>query len=332
MRKPCRKKCQIRIYLESGRPGGNRTPNLRFWRPPLCQLSYWPVIAVEPAMIPAQQFKINYYLSDGLGNHAGTNGTATFANREAQTVFHGDRSDQGDNQFHVVARHNHFHAFGQLAGTGYVSSTEVELRTVAFEERSVTTAFILAQHVHFSFELGVRLDGARLGQNLTTLYVFTLGTAQQYTDVLTGTTFVQQLAEHLDTSTGGLDGVLDTNDFHFFLDLDDTALNTTSHNSTATGNGEYVFDRHQERLVDGTLRLGDVGIQSLDQGLDRSGTHAVVVLTVQGHQGGTDDDRSVVTGEVVSAQQIAHFHLNQFQQLFIVNHVGLVQEHDDVGN
>src|SRR5690606_2174228 len=145
-------------------------------------------------------------------------------------------------------------------------------------------------------------------------------------------TFVQQLAEHLDTSTGGLDGVLDTNDFHFFLDLDDTALNTTSHNSTATGNGEYVFDRHQERLVDGTLRLGDVGIQSLDQGLDRSGTHAVVVLTVQGHQGGTDDDRSVVTGEVVSAQQIAHFHLNQFQQLFIVNHVGLVQEHDNVGN
>src|SRR6266849_17770 len=26
----------------SGRPGGNRTPNPRFWRPVLCQLSYWP--------------------------------------------------------------------------------------------------------------------------------------------------------------------------------------------------------------------------------------------------------------------------------------------------
>ena len=25
-----------------GRPGGNRTPNLRFWRPLLYQLSYWP--------------------------------------------------------------------------------------------------------------------------------------------------------------------------------------------------------------------------------------------------------------------------------------------------
>jgi hypothetical protein len=26
-----------------GRPGGPRTPNLRFWRPLLCQLSYWPI-------------------------------------------------------------------------------------------------------------------------------------------------------------------------------------------------------------------------------------------------------------------------------------------------
>src|SRR5262249_49074721 len=25
----------------SGTPGGTRTPNLRFWRPLLCQLSYW---------------------------------------------------------------------------------------------------------------------------------------------------------------------------------------------------------------------------------------------------------------------------------------------------
>ena len=31
-----------RRIFERGRPGGNRTPNLRFWRPPLCQLSYWP--------------------------------------------------------------------------------------------------------------------------------------------------------------------------------------------------------------------------------------------------------------------------------------------------
>src|SRR4051812_11106119 len=28
--------------FEPGRPGGNRPPSPRFWRPVLCQLSYWP--------------------------------------------------------------------------------------------------------------------------------------------------------------------------------------------------------------------------------------------------------------------------------------------------
>src|ERR1043166_542026 len=30
-----------------GRPRGTRTPNLRFWRPLLCQLSYWPASAAK---------------------------------------------------------------------------------------------------------------------------------------------------------------------------------------------------------------------------------------------------------------------------------------------
>jgi hypothetical protein len=68
---------------------------------------------------------------------------------------------------------------GSSHATGYVGSTEVELRTVALEERSVATALLFGQNVNLGLELGVRLDGARLGQNLATLNVFTLGTAQQ---------------------------------------------------------------------------------------------------------------------------------------------------------
>src|SRR5690606_1337489 len=30
-----------RLATLDGTPGGTRTPNLRFWRPLLCQLSYW---------------------------------------------------------------------------------------------------------------------------------------------------------------------------------------------------------------------------------------------------------------------------------------------------
>jgi hypothetical protein len=31
-------------HLNGGRGRGNRTPNLRFWRPTLCQLSYTPTL------------------------------------------------------------------------------------------------------------------------------------------------------------------------------------------------------------------------------------------------------------------------------------------------
>ncbi len=52
----------------------------------------------------------------------------------------------------------------------------------------------------------------------------------------------------------------------------------------------------------------------------------------QRFQRGTANDRGVVAREVVLRQQLTHFHLNQFQQLFVINHVAFVQEHDDVRN
>ena len=36
--------------------------------------------------------------------------------------------------------------------------------------------------------------------------------------------------------------------------------------------------------------------------------------------------------EVVGRQQVTNFHLDQLEQLGVINHVGLVQEHDDVRN
>src|SRR5690606_8714904 len=116
----------------------------------------------------------------------------------------------------------------------HVSGTEVELRTVAFEERSVTTAFFLRQNVDFCGELGVRPNRTWLGQNLTTLNVVTLGTTQQNAAVLASTTFVQQLAEHFNTGAGSLGGWTQTNDLDFFLDADDATLNTAGNNGTTT--------------------------------------------------------------------------------------------------
>src|SRR5690554_3142340 len=277
-------------------------------------------------------FFAHHQSGNDFGYNTCTDGAATFTNGETQTFFHRDRGNQGDVQLDVVAWHNHFDTLWQLTATGYVRDAEIELWTIALEESRMASTLLLGHNVHLTLKASLRLDGAGLGQNLATLNLFALGTTQQNTDVLTSTTFVQQLAEHFHTSTSGLGRVLDTNDLDFLTRLDDATLNTTGNNSSAASDGEYVFDRHQERLINGTLRLGNVGVQRLDQSLDCSGTQTIVILTVQCHQRRTSDDRSVITREIVSVQQIANFHFDQLKQLLIINHVRLVQEHNDVRN
>ena len=102
----------------------------------------------------------------------------------------------------VVARHAHFGAAEQVRRAGHVRRAEVELRTVAAEERRVTATFFFRQHVHFGFELRVRGDRTRLGQHLTALNVFTLHTTEQATDVVAGLALIERLVEHFDARAG----------------------------------------------------------------------------------------------------------------------------------
>src|SRR5574338_499005 len=168
-------------------------------------------------------------LLDDLGDDAGTDGAATFADREAQTFFHGDRGDQLHGDRHVVARHDHLGAFRQRDRTGHVRRTEVELRTVVVEERRVAAAFLLRQHVDLAGEVRVRRDRTRLAQNLAALDVFTLRATQQHADVVARLTLVKQLAEHFHAGAGRLHRRLDADDLDFLAYLDDTALDATGH-------------------------------------------------------------------------------------------------------
>ena len=47
--------------------------------------------------------------------------------------------------------------------------------------------------------------------------------------------------------------------------MQNTTLYTTGSNGTTTGNGEYVLDGHQERLISITLRIRDIRIYSIHQ-------------------------------------------------------------------
>ncbi|PHM39709.1 hypothetical protein Xmir_04418 [Xenorhabdus miraniensis] len=193
----------------------------------------------------------------------------------------------------------------------------------------MTATFIFAQDIHFRFELSVWVDRAWLRQNLTTLNVITLSTTQQNTHVLTRTAFVQQFAEHFNASTSRFSGFFDTNDFDFVTYFNDTALYTTGNYCTTAGDGEYVFDWQQEWLVNVTLWFWDVSIQCFSQFDD---FRFPLSFAFQRFQSRTTDDWCVVAWEIVLRQQLTYFHFNQFQQLFIINHVTFVQEHDDVWN
>src|SRR4029453_7745828 len=132
-----------------------------------------------------------------------------------------------------------------------VRRAEVKLWPVTAEKRRVATTFLFAQHVHLGFKLRVRRDRTRLCQHLTALNIFTLHTAEQATDVVTGLSLIERLVEHFDARAGRrLWCCFEADDIDRVADFHDAALNTTSRNRATTFDREHVFDRHQEWLVD----------------------------------------------------------------------------------
>src|SRR3954451_17003163 len=264
------------------------------------------------------------------GHHPGAHGAATLTDGEAQAVVHCDRLDQLDRHLDVVARHDHLRALGQVGHTGHVGGAEVELRPVAVEERRVTATLLLLQAVDLSGELRVRRDRARLAENLPALDLLTLGTAEETADVVAGLALVEDLAEHLDAGDDGLRRLrVDADDLDGVTGVDDALLDASGRDGAAAGDREDVLDRHQEGLIERTRRLRDVGVEVAGQ-LDDLGP--VRLVTLERLQRRAGDDRDVVAREVVLGEQVANLDFDELEELLVVDHVDLVEEHDDVGH
>src|SRR5215210_7625767 len=259
---------------------------------------------------------------------AGADRATALADREAQALVHGDRLDQLDLHVRVVARHDHLLALRELDRTGHVRRAEVELRAVVVEERRVPPALVLREDVDLRLELRVRRDRARLGEYLPALDLLALGTAQERTSVVAGLGVVERLLEHLEPGDDGLrDFGMDADDLDLVARLDLALLDAAGHDGAAAGDREDVLDRHQERLVGVAGRLRDVGVDLLHQLEDLPGG---LLVALERLQSGTRDDRDVVARELVLREELADLHLDELEQLGVVDHVGLVQEHDDV--
>src|SRR6056297_2361990 len=130
---------------------------------------------------------------EDLGDTTGTNGASTFADREADRLLHRNRSNELNRDRHIVAGHHHLDTIGKVDRTGHVRGPEVELGTVVVEERRVAPSLVLRKHVNLGLELLVRRDRAGLGDDLAALELVLLETANQETDIVTGTTLVEKL-------------------------------------------------------------------------------------------------------------------------------------------
>ena len=121
-----------------------------------------------------------------------------------KTLLHSDRMDQFDGHLYVITRHTHLNTSGQFANAGNVGGSEVELRTIVVEERSMTSTFILGQNVYLSGKLSVAGNSTGLSQNLSSFDFSSLDTTKQSTDVITSLCLIQHLTEHFDTGYNSL--------------------------------------------------------------------------------------------------------------------------------
>ena len=135
--------------------------------------------------------------------------------RETQTLFHRDRSDQLNRDRGIVTRHNHLGALFQGNRAGHVGRTEVELRTIVVEERRVTATLFFRQNVDLALELreaGSRCpawpEPDRVRRPLSSC-------REQAADVVAGLALVEKFPEHFETGNGRLHRRLQTDDLNF---------------------------------------------------------------------------------------------------------------------
>ena len=159
----------------------------------------------------------------------------------------------------------------------------------------------------------MRGDAARHGQHLAAFDVLALGAPQQHADVLAGPTFVEQFAEHLDTRTGRPLRLADTDDLDLVADLDDAPVNATGDHRAPALDREDVLDGHQERLVHGPFRLGNVVVQGLDE-FQHAALADLGRIALERLQCAADHDGGVL-GELVLLEDFLDVEGHEFDEL-----------------
>ncbi len=111
--------------------------------------------------------------------------------------------------------------------------------------------------------------------------------------------------------------------------LANSGLNSPRGDGPAALDAEDILHGHRERLVEGALWQREELVDGLHQLQDCVPSN-LRGLPLERGQGAAPGDRDVVPLELVEAQQLAELHLHQVHQLWVVHHVNLVQEDDQL--
>ena len=136
--------------------------------------------------------------------------------------------------------------------------------------------------------------------------------------------------EGLDGGDGGGLGRTDADDLDVGVDRELTTLDTAGHHGATAGDGEDIFDRHQERLVQIVDRGRDVVIDGVHELLDLLNPLLVVrSVIVQCAVSGHVDDRAIAI-EAIFVEEVTDLFLNELDELVVVDHIALVQSDEDL--
>ena len=273
------------------------------------------------------------YLLNDTGNETGSDCASTLTHVESLTCLEHVRLVKLADHLDVVTGHNLLvllDTLGPGEGAALVGSSDEHLRPVVLAETSVATTLLLAENVHGDEELPVSLDGSGNGDDHTTTDVLALHTTEEETRVVTSARLIARLLEGLDVGDLGLDGrkaLADKLDFGILLQ--DTTLDTARADGTTAGNGKDILDSHKEGLVGLTLGGRNPSVNCLEQLIDL-GLTDLRLATLDGAEGRTHDDGSLVTLETVGRKQLAHLHLHKLQHLLVLDGIDLVDEDNDL--
>lgn len=273
-------------------------------------------------------------LLEDLGNETSGDGTSTLTDVEAHSRLDSKSSVELALHLDVVTWLNH--GVGSILlilwpgkGSWLISSADEQLWAVVVSETSVASTLLLGEDVHGGQESLVCLLRSWSGDNHSTVDFLTLDTTEEETGVVTSLGGLAGLVEGLDIGDLGLNGGALSDDLNLGITLEDTALDTSGNDRSATWNRENILDGHQEWLLELTLWGWDPLIDGSHELIDL-GLSDLRAAALKSAKGGTHDNWGLITLETVGGEKLTHLHLDELQHLWVLKSIDLVDEDDNL--